>query len=85
MATKCKTNAELVSDLMNYSPVGVVSQLFIMDAIGKYANKVASMSLEELTALFEQNGAIALIEPLAWHRAAIDIKKRLDAFYSRPL
>ena len=41
MATKAKhkTNAQLIGDLMSYSKQGVLMQVFLIEAIAKYAEQ----------------------------------------------
>ena len=37
--TKHKTNAQLIGDLMSYSKQGVLMQVFLIEAIAKYAEQ----------------------------------------------
>jgi hypothetical protein len=39
MKTKHKTNAQLIGDLMSFSKQGVLMQVFIIEAIAKYAEQ----------------------------------------------
>jgi len=39
MKTKHKTNIQLVTELMNHSPQGVLMQAFIIEAIAHYAKQ----------------------------------------------
>jgi hypothetical protein len=75
MARSITCNTDLVSDLMNYSPGGALGEVFIVEAIRRYADQCAAA------------GPAALDTPMlngaAWHRVAVDVKTRCDAFYNR--
>lgn len=71
------TNTEFLRRLMEYSRVGAMSQLFIMDALQKQAEGVAATPLEDLRAAFGEN---PFISPEAWHMAAVEIA---EAFKQR--
>lgn len=64
------TNVEFVTELMEFSPNGALSQLFIMEAIRKYAEAVSHAKPEEVDSVF--------IDGASWVRVAQDIKARLD-------
>ena len=68
------TNVEFVTELMEYSPYGGLAQIFIIDAITKYANLVAEAKEAEVDH--------PMISGHAWIGCARDIKARLDAMYS---
>lgn len=78
MSKKRKTNVELVKHMMTFSRYGALSQIFIMDAIGKAARNVANAPIEEVRAAFEKSGAVAMFNPDAWHGVAKEIAERLD-------
>lgn len=67
------TNEDLVVDLMNFSPVGPLSQVFIMEAIRRYAEQVADAPPIEH----------GLINGNSWKACAVDILERCDKFYNR--
>lgn len=71
-----KTNIEKLTDMMQFSRVGPLSQLFVIDAITKFAAQVANTPLEQLRAEF---GEDHLIAPEAWQAAAREV---LDTFNS---
>lgn len=77
MPKKLKTNEDLVKDLMNYSPYGMLCQMLIIEGITRYVNDVAKAEPED----FQKFGAF--INPEAWIGCAKDIKQRMDAFYGR--
>lgn len=76
---KEKTNMDIVSDLMTFSRNGGLMQLFVIDALGKWADIIANKSDEELTEAFGKN---SFINPIAWKRCAIECKERLSEVYS---
>ena len=43
-----KTNTELIVELMEYSPTGALAQVFILEAVRRYAKKVASADPAEI-------------------------------------
>lgn len=71
MATKRKTNVELITYLMNYSKHGALMQGFIIDALGKHANKVA----ESTPADYPED---CMVSPEAWIGVAKELKEALD-------
>ncbi len=71
MSKKFETNMALVEDLMNHSPMGGLCQGFIIEAIRYYAEQVAAQP-EPV-----DNGS-TFINPVAWHKIAVDISKRLE-------
>ena len=76
MTRKLESNEDLVKDLMNYSPYGALCQVFIMEAIQRYAEQVAASNPED----YDMG---AMIAPEAWIGVAKDIKARCEAFYAR--
>lgn len=77
---KLKSNEDLVMDLMRFSPVGPMSQIFVVDAIAKHAKLIANTPIAQLR---EQFGERSMVSADVWHAAAVDIDKRVDAFYAR--
>jgi hypothetical protein len=73
--TRITCNSDLVADLMRHSPCGPLGEVFIVEAIRRYANQCAKA------------GPAALDSPMlngaTWHRIAVDVKTRCDAFYNR--
>jgi hypothetical protein len=62
---------------MNYSPVGVIGQIFIIEAITFYCEKVIEKGVEEP----KEGDAVQFISPKAWHYAAKDILARIELNY----
>lgn len=79
------TNIDMVVDLMNHSRYGALSQVFVMEAIARYAEQMAEATEEELTPEEPEpapDGTIRVnmgINPQAWIAVAKDIKARLEA------
>lgn len=68
---KVKTNVQLVKNIMETSHFGVLSQAFVMEAIGRYAEKISEMSVED----FSEN---SFIDPGSWIGVAKEIKEKLS-------
>lgn len=68
------TNVELVTEMMEYSRFGALAQLFIMEAITRYADSVSKAHPEALKSM--ENG---LISPQAWQGVAIEIAHKLSS------
>lgn len=77
---KIENNEDLVQDLMVYSPRGALGQVFIVEAIRKYADGVAAWTDEQVAEFQKTNGFISME---GWRETARDVKKRCDAFYNR--
>ncbi len=73
-----QTNTEFVTHLMEFSPSGPMTQLFVMDALEKWSNIIVNEGIESLT---EKMGDQALINPRAWYDAAVDVKTAIDDHY----
>jgi hypothetical protein len=71
-----KTNMEFVYDLMNFSPFGSLSQLFVIQAIGNYAEAIAKQPKPPVD-------TSAMINPRAWHNCAEDVLKRWEGKYGK--
>lgn len=69
------TNTEFVTELMEFSPTGAMPQMFIIEAISRYADAVSSVSDEDLQAQMEGS----IIDPTAWKRTAEHIKRCIEA------
>lgn len=63
-----ETNDELVVRLMNYGPAGALSQLFIIEAIRRYAEEVAEAPPMEMS----------FISGESWKAAALHIRSELN-------
>lgn len=75
MGKKLKCNEDLVVDLMNYSPFGPLGQVFVVEAIRKYAEALVKNPLPDSPG--------AMFNPSVWNAIAIDVKGRMDAFYNK--
>lgn len=74
MAKKRKTNLDLVKNLMEVSPQGALSQMFVVEAISRYCDEVIAYEIKE-------EDERHIINPHAWKACAEDIKKRMKEFY----
>lgn len=70
---KHKTNVQFVKDLMDFSQNGALTQMFVMDAIGKLADAVAAAPPIEH----------ALIDGVAWKRTAQEIQAKLAEHFAQ--
>ncbi|WFU52249.1 hypothetical protein QA639_21310 [Bradyrhizobium pachyrhizi] len=68
---KRQDNISFVRDLMNHSQFGPLAQLFVLDALSKWADKVA----EADPAAIES----PMISGAAWVGVAKEIKGKIDA------
>jgi len=85
MNRELKTNEDLVKDLMNFSPCGALGQVFVVQAIQKYADKVVA-NKEILLAEEKENadnGQISLVSMEGWIKVAEDVQKRMKDFYNK--
>jgi hypothetical protein len=67
------TNTELIVEMMEYSNFGALSQLFIMEAIRKEAERVAATKPEQ----YDQE-KWAMISVPAWIGVAKEIAKKIN-------
>ena len=74
--TKGLTNVELVTDMMEFSKYGALSQIFIIEAIGRYADQCTEELTPEALAEYEKKGSF--INMNAWLGVAKEIKERLE-------
>ena len=70
-----KTNEEFVNGLMSYSVYGHLTQVFIIEAIRYYSEKVSSTTEPE-------DDPRAILSPVVWHRIAVDLNKQLEENYA---
>ncbi|AXW61567.1 hypothetical protein CJO94_05960 [Ralstonia solanacearum] len=75
---KPKTNIDFVSELMDFSCFGPLAQMFVIDALSKWSDKIAETPIKELCKAFEGN---PLIGAEAWQGVAREIKEKLDAHF----
>ncbi|PLC40009.1 hypothetical protein C0Q88_25275 [Ralstonia pickettii] len=76
---KPKTNIEFVCELMDFSRFGPLAQMFVIDALSKWSEKIARTPIEELRTAFDGN---PLIGAEAWRGVAREIKEKLDAYFA---
>ena len=68
-----KTNIEAVTEMMNFSEYGALAQVFIIEAIGKYADQVAKATPEQLASLRD-----SFFSPEAWQGVAREVREKLN-------
>ena len=69
-----RTNEEFLGELMMFSPYGALCQVFIIEAIRNYAERVSNSPtpIEHGTGVFSE---------IAWHGVGVDILKKLKDNY----
>lgn len=82
-ANNLNSNADLVEDLMNFSPYGAMGQVFIMAAIMEYADAVVRDSASKPDELAKHGEQYKLVSRETWAAIAMDVKQRCEAFYNR--
>lgn len=75
-----KTNIEFARELMDFSRFGPLAQMFVIDALTKWSDKIADTPVEELRKAFEGN---PLISAESWQGVAREIKEKLDANFAQ--
>lgn len=77
------TNEDLIKNLMNFSPYGVLGQMFIMQAIREYAREVIDNGDEIIKNEEEMmaKGEIPMFSQKAWVGVAKDVAERMDYFF----
>jgi len=66
-----QTNLGVVTDIMEYSRFGALSQAFVMEALGSYAEGVLAATDEQL--------ATGLLPAGVWKGVAAEILQKLEA------
>lgn len=74
------TNLECLTDIMTFSRYGALAQAFVMDALSKHAERIATVPLDKLQ---EQFGVRPLIRAEAWQGVAREIHDKLEAHFAR--
>ena len=77
--TKRKTNTEIVADFMDFGPTGPMGQMFVIDALRKFSDKIVA---EEREVLEEMKDGFVTGE--SWVATAKALKAHLDAAYDPP-
>lgn len=77
------TNEDLIKNLMNFSPYGVLGQMFIMQAIREYAREVIDNGDEIIKNEEEMmaRGEIPMFSQKGWVCVAKDVAERMDYFF----
>lgn len=68
---KTQTNVQFVKSLMEHSQFGALAQLFVLDALDKWSQKVAASTPAELDTPF--------ISGHGWHGVAKEIQEKINA------
>ncbi|CAN7595258.1 hypothetical protein [Variovorax paradoxus] len=63
------TNAEFVTDLMQFSAHGALIQAFVLQALDAYSQRVAATTPEALDTPF--------VSGHAWHGCALEVRRKL--------
>lgn len=71
------TNVDLVTTMMNHSHAGVLTQAFVIQAIRRMADQVAS-DPDKIREQMEANGSTGFVNPDAWIQAALDCKAAIE-------
>lgn len=74
------TNLECLTEIMTFSRYGVLAQAFVMDALSKHAERVATVPLDTLQAQF---GVHPLISVETWQGVAREIHNKLESHFAR--
>jgi len=81
---RIKNNVDLVKNLMEISPFGALSQIFIIEAISKEAKRIikdGDKIIAEEEARAASGGGRSLVNVEAWVGTAKNIQDRMDEFY----
>ncbi|WP_322041460.1 hypothetical protein [Burkholderia diffusa] len=74
------TNLECLTEIMTFSRYGALAQAFVMDALSKHAERIATVHLDTLQ---KQFGVHPLISVEAWQGVAREIHTKLEAHFAR--
>lgn len=64
-----QTNVEFIADLMEHSAHGALIQVFVIQALDRYADLVAAAKPEDLDT--------GLVSGHAWHGCALEVQRKL--------
>lgn len=73
-----QTNVEFVVELMEVSNHGPLAQLFVLDALEKWSDKIIASEAEVVSSMEK-----SFINGEAWVSVAREIKAKLEARYAR--
>lgn len=68
-----QTNVEFVTELMEFSKYGALSQVFVIEALRYYS--------ELISKTVPKDNPLSLIDPKAWHGVAMEIHEKLVQKY----
>lgn len=71
--TKPETNVEFLARIMEFSPHGALTQAFVIEAIGRYADQCAEQSIPEGS----------MVSPDAWQNTAKWVQNEIKQKYGR--
>ena len=71
-----ETNVDIVNHIMTRSRYGALSQVFVIEALTRYAKQVSEAPVSALN-------AHPLLSGEAWHGVAVEIQDKLNAKYGR--
>lgn len=71
---KIKTNIEFVTELMTFSYHGELTQVFVIEALRRYADIISSQPKPE-------GDTEGVVSAIAWHEIAEETKARLETNY----
>ena len=74
------TNLEVLTDIMTFSRYGALAQAFVMDALSKHAERIATAPPDTLEAQF---GNHAMVSARAWQGVAQEIHGKLETHFAR--
>lgn len=74
MSNARETNVEFVTRIMEFAPTGAMAQMFVIEAMGRYAKEI---SKADLSAWSENS----IIHPAAWKHTADFILEELEQKY----
>ncbi|MGG2042849.1 hypothetical protein [Burkholderia gladioli] len=78
--SKRTTNLECITEIMAFSKYGALAQAFVLDALSKHAERVATLPLD---ALQKQLGDHPLVSARAWHGVAQEIHTKLESHFAQ--
>lgn len=67
-------NEEFVAELMKFSPKGALGQIFVIEAIRYYSERVVAQGMPD-------SDPSQFINPKDWYSVACDVKRRLEVNY----
>lgn len=69
-----KSNTEFVTELMEFSKSGPLTQVFVIEAIRYYSELIVKNGEPK-------ENLMQLISPVAWYKVAVEVDKRLKEAY----